>query len=582
MKIEYLENLEDNSVIVADLVIVGAGPAGLTVATECARLGKRVLVVESGLEIETPEHATLNEVESAGEPHTDAQFRKRSEFHGAQTRFWSHDTQPFGVRCRALGGSTHAWAGKSAPFDPIDFQSRPWVPDSGWPVSHADICPYVERAMEILNLCPKVPPGRFEKSDFHSFYWQFARSRIDRLDIMRFGQEILARKPENMHVLLDATVTHVGLSSDGSRFSHLNVSSINGRQARIEAEICVLAASGIENARLLLTSRDVHPNGIGNQHDVVGRYLIDHAATPLGRFPSDQISRITRQFGFFGVRHNSRTHMFMHGLALTPEVQRREGLLNAAVYFSTERAPDDPWDALKNLLRRRSPRPARDLLAVAAGSGYLARGLGMKILSAEKTPKLVKDAIVNSAIRFSANMVADEFQNRGLPHKVTGVRIEAICEQAPDPESRITLGTRRDRFGVPIPKAEWRINGQERETLLRMAELAHATLSEAALPAPILAPWALERRPEDIVIIDMAHTLGTTRMSANPRKGVVDENCKVHGLPNLYVAGGSTFTTSGHANPTLMIVAFAIRLADHLASELKGLGTVQRQALESS
>lgn len=582
MKIEYLGNLEDNSVIVADLVIVGAGPAGLTVAAQCARVGKRVLVVESGLEIETSEHSALNEVESAGEPRSDAQFRKRREFHGSQARFWSHESQPFGVRCRALGGSTHAWAGKSAPFDPIDFQPRPWVPDSGWPVDHADISPYVERAMEVLNLCPKSPPGRFDKTDLRSFYWQFARSRIDRLDIMRFGQEILTQKPRNLQVLLDASVTHVGLSTDGSRFSYLKVASIKGKQARIEAAICVLAASGIENARLLLASNDIHTRGIGNQHDVVGRYLIDHAATPLGRFPSDQISRVTRQFGFFGVRHNRRTHMFMHGLALTPETQRREGLLNAAIYFSTERAPDDPWDALKNLLRRRSANPGRDLLSVAAGSGYLARGAGMKILSAEKTPKFFKDVIVNTAIRFSANMVADEFQSRGLPHKLTGLRIEAICEQAPDPDSRISLSSRRDRFGTPLPKAEWRINGQERETLLRMAELAHGTLSAAGLPAPLLDPWAIERRPEDIVIIDMAHTLGTTRMSFNPRRGVVDENCKVHDVPNLYVAGGSTFPTSGHANPTLMIVAFAIRLADHLSSQLRSLGTSSLPSPEGS
>lgn len=571
MKIEHLADLEDNSVIAVDLVIVGAGPTGLTIATHCAAPGRRILVVESGLEFENPEHSALNEVENVGEPRSDAQFRKRREFHGSQAGFWSHEVQPFGVRCRALGGSTHAWAGKSAPFDAIDFQARAWVPYSGWPVDRRQIDAYVERAMEVLNLSPKAPPGRFDREGLQSFYWQFARSRVDRLDVMRFGRELLAQRPHNTHVLLDASATHIGLSADGSRFSHVDVASIKGKCARIEARMCVVAASGIENARLLLASSDVHAGGIGNQYDVVGRYLIDHAAARVGRFPSEPMSGVAKLFGFFGVRHKGRAHMFMHGLALTPEIQRREGLLNAAVYFATERAPDDPWDALKKLLRRRSTNPGRDLLSVAAGSGFIARGIGMRILSDERTPKVFKDLMVNTAIRFSPNMVADEFQSRGLPHKLAGLRIEAICEQAPDPDSRISLSSRRDQFGVPLAKADWRINDSERQTLLRIAELSRTALTSADLPTPTLEEWAVERRPQDIVIIDMAHTLGTTRMSVSPKTGVVDEDCKVHGLPNLYVAGGSIFPTSGHANPTLMILAFAIRLADHLNSKLARL-----------
>ncbi|WP_454289051.1 GMC oxidoreductase [Rhizobium arsenicireducens] len=570
MKIEYLADLEDNSVIAADLVIVGAGPAGLTIAAQCAASGRRILIVESGLERENSEHSALNEIESAGEPRTEAQFRKRKEFHGSQAEFWSHDVQPFGVRCRALGGSTHAWAGKSAPFDTIDFEPRPWVPYSGWPVDRRQIDASIVRAMEVLNLSPKAPPGRFATEGLQSFYWQFARSRIDRLDVMRFGRELLAQRPENTHVLLDASATHIGLSADGSRFSYVDVASINGKRARIEAQMCVLAASGIENAQLLLASNDVHARGIGNQYDVVGRYLMDHAAARVGRFSSERMTSVAKRFGFFGVSHKGRAHMFMHGLALTPEIQEREGLLNAAVYFATERAPDDPWDALKKLLRRRSTNPGRDLLTVAAGSGFIARGIGMRILSDERTPKIFKDVVVNTAIRLSPNMVADEFQSRGLPHKLAGLRIEAICEQAPDPNSRISLSSRRDRFGVPLARAEWRLNDSERHTLLRIAELSRTALTSAALPTPTLEDWAVERRPQDIVIIDMAHTLGTTRMSASPRTGVVDENCRVHGLPNLYVAGGSVFPTSGHANPTLMILAFAIRLADHLNSELTG------------
>ncbi|MDL2402488.1 GMC oxidoreductase [Rhizobium mayense] len=572
MKIERLSNYDDNSIIAADLVVVGGGPTGLTIAAQCAGAGRKVLVVESGLELENPEHSALNEVENVGQPMSEEQFFKRITFHSPQAGFWSQEMQPFGVRCRALGGSTHAWAGKSAPFSAIDFKARSWVPNSGWPVDRAQIDSYLLRAMDVLNLSPKEPPSRFEKEGLHSFYWQFARSRVDRLDVMRFGNEFMARRPDNTHVLLNATVTRVGLSPDGSRFSHLDVVSMEGKRARIEARLCVLAASGIENARLLLASNDVFSNGIGNHHGVVGRYLMDHPGARIGRIPTDQMAVLAKLFGFFGVHHNGRAHMFMHGLALTPEIQEREQLLNAAVYFVSERAPDDPWDALKKLLRRRSTNVGRDLLSVASGSGLIAKGIGMKVLSDNRTPKVFKDLVVNTAIRLSPNVVANEFQDHGVPHKLIGLGIDAISEQIPNPDSRISLSGRKDRFGIPLAKVDWRINDVERQTLLRIAELSRTALMSAGLPAPMLENWALERRPQDVVIIDMAHTLGTTRMSADAKTGVVDQDCRVHGLPNLYVAGGSVFPTSGHANPTLMILAFAIRLADHLNAELaKGL-----------
>jgi choline dehydrogenase-like flavoprotein len=568
MIVEKLSERDDNSIIAADLVIVGGGPAGLTIAMECAAAGRKVLVVESGLELENPDHAALNALESVGQPLSDSQLRKRALFHGPQAGYWSQEAQPYGVRCRALGGASHAWAGKSAPFGAIDFMHRPWVANSGWPIMRSEIEPYLSRAMEVLNLCPVEPPCRFDMAGLHSFYWQFARSRVERMDVMRFGREFLARRTENSHVLLDATVTRIALCESGTQFSHLEVTSLSGKRARIEARLCVLAASGIENARLLLASNDVHSQGIGNHHDAVGRYLMDHTSARIGTVPVGQIDRLSKLFGFFGVQHNGRAHMFQHGLALTPEIQEREHLLNSAIYFVQQRAPDDPWIALKRLLAGRSAKIGRDLISVASGFGLIVKGAGMRILADARTPRAFKDLAINTAIRLSPNMVAEEFQSRGMPHKLTGLTIEAICEQVPNRDSRICLGSRKDRFGVPLANADWRISDAERQTLLRIAELSRSALASAGLQAPAPEDWVRERRLQDMVIIDMAHTLGTTRMSRDARTGVVDPDGKVHGLHNLFVAGGSVFPTSGHANPTLMILALAIRLADHLNAQL--------------
>ncbi|HWX58083.1 GMC oxidoreductase [Bradyrhizobium sp.] len=584
MDIEDLTRFDRNSLFETDLVIVGGGPAGLTIAREFFDSSVRVLVLESGLLDETPDHAALTEVESIGEPNGVQKRERRTRFHGASAPFWSQELQPYGVRCRALGGSTHAWAGKSAAFDAIDFAARPWVPHSGWPVAQAALASYIDRAAFVLNLGPNAydetiwklvgmrpPEPHLHAEGLRDFFWQFARSRIDQLDIMRFGREFTTFQAKNVRVLLNATVTNIELAADGSSFQGLDIATIDGIASKVRAKCAVVAASAIENPRLLLASNKVQAAGIGNSRDQVGRYLMDHASARIGRFEPGDLGPVIKRFGFYGVRHDGQTHMYMHGLALSPELQERERLLNSAVYFLPERSPDDPWDALKRLLRRKSAHPAQDMLAVMAGAGLLTKGVGMRMLASSAMPAPLKDFIVNTAIRYSPNLVAGEFQDRGLPHKLTGLWVDAITEQRPDPASRITLSERTDRLGVPLACVNWRIGDDERQTIVRIADMVSDAFGRAGLPKPILEGWVAQKRLTDAMIIDMAHTLGTTRMSQTPNSGVVDVNCRVHGVRGLYVAGGSVFPTSGHANPTLMILALAIRLADTLKAEFAQL-----------
>jgi choline dehydrogenase-like flavoprotein len=580
MKIADLATFESGTTFEADLVVIGGGPAGLTVAREFIGTSMRVIVLESGLLEEDPRHAALSELESVGEPITQAQKLKRMSMHGASSSTWSPDLQPFGVRCRALGGSTHVWKGKSAAFDPIDFADRPWIPNAGWPISRDALDGYLDRAAEVLNLGPNIyderlwglvgsqPAPWLNKEGLRSFFWQFARSRLDQLDIMRFGREFVTLKADNIRVLLNATATRIELTADGGQFDHVEISTILGVRHNVRARSAVVAASAIENARLLLVSDTVQPRGIGNSRDLVGRFLMDHAVAKVGAFKREDISTVIKPFGFYGVRHHGRTHLYMHGLAPRPEIQEREQLLNAAVYFAPERAPDDPWDALKRLLRRDSPHLIRDSWSVISGGGLLAKGAGTMALSSRFTPDVLRSFVVNTAIRYFPNFVVEEFQNRGVPHKFTALAMEVISEQRPDRDSRVTLSDRRDRLGIPLPKVDWRINDEERQTIVRVSHMTSDALARAGLPVPTLEPWVAEQRLRDSEIIDFAHTMGTTRMSNDPQSGVVDADCRVHGVRGLYVAGASTFPTGGHANPTLMILALAIRVADGIKSEL--------------
>jgi len=540
-----------------------------------------VLVLESGQLEEEARFNALNTVESIGEPKSLAQRNQRTAFHGAISTSWSSDSQAFGLRCRVLGGASHAWAGKSAAFEDMDFMARPWVPNSGWPFGKEALLPYLDRAAEALNLGPNYyddrlwkligidpPQPEFDPKLLRSFFWQFARSRVDKMDIIRFGREFITADAPNVRVFLNATVTRIDTDENATSFAGLEVSTIEGARSYVRAKVAILAASAIENPRLLLASNRVESNGLSNQHDVVGRFLMDHPSARIGRFKAEDFAAIVSRFGFYGIKHRGRSHMYMHGLESSKELQEREQLMHCAVYMLEEHAPDDPWDALKRLLRAKSDRPISDLLTVSGSPGLLAKGLGMRLFATNVVPQGLKDFIINMMIRRNPNFVVREFQSRGLPHKLTGLVLDAISEQRPDPESRITLSHRTDALGVPLARVDWHIDDDARRSLARLGYLLAAEFQRVGLPVPLLEEWIAQGRLQDSVIIDMGHTAGTTRMSDNPRLGVVNSNCQVHGVTGLYVAGASVFPTSGHANPTLMIIALAIRLADRIKFDL--------------
>lgn len=565
MSVTRLSRQDNGAVIETDLAIIGGGPVGLVIAERCARAGIDVVLLESGLEQEDAAHEALNAVlapDPAQDPDPDG---RRSAFHAPQAPLWDAQRQAFGVRCRGLGGSTQVWPAKVTTFDEIDFARRDWVLNSGWPIGQAELQPYLDRAGELLGLCLAEPPPRLLSAGLRSCYWQFARSPVDRLDVMRFGRDFMSRLPPSVRVLLDATVTRLGFDPQRRVVNTLSVAGLSGGSVIVSPRRVVLAAGGIENARLLLVSDDVEPGGIGNRQDLVGRYLIDHAGVRLGHVEgAANIRQLSRKFGFYGLNQGGRSHMFQHGLVLSAELQRQEGLLNGAIYFAPQRAADDPFDALKRLIRGNSDARLRDLAATARGMGMLVRGMGARALAWHRTPEALREWIVGKAIRLMPNTVADEFVSAGLVHKLTDLNIEAIIETAPDPANRIYLGDRLDALGMRVAAAKWQVGEIEWRTYRALAQRLEQAMAGAGYALPILSGWTRNEEESRPVPIDLAHTMGTTRMGADPRTSVVDADCRVFDVGNLYIAGGSVFPTGGHANPTWMYLALALRLSDHL------------------
>ena len=179
-------------------------------------------------------------------------------------------------------------------------------------------------------------------------------------------------------------------------------------------------------------------------------------------------------------------------------------------------------------------------------------------------PDALRRRIVDLAFRALPNTMARDFQSGRLPFKLSGLRFEAITEQPPLQENRVRLSERRDAIGNRLPHVEWRPGDMAEANLLFLARRLCASFKRSGIASIEVSDWVRLERPSDAATIDFGHTLGTTRMSNDPRTGVVDANCRVHGVTGLYVAGGSVFPTSGHANPTMTMIALSLRLADQL------------------
>lgn len=513
--------IKQNTVIQSDLCIIGAGAAGITIARELSGEGLRICLVESGgLEYE-PATQSLYEGEIIGLP------------------YYRLDES----RLRFFGGTTNHWSGQCAPLSEMDFQSRPWVPYSGWPISKTDLDPYYQRALPVCELGPYVfdqkawktfgvDPPLFNPTKIQSHFWQNSRGPT------RFGKVYREelQNAENITVYLNANVTNIQIDQSGANVTHIDVAALNGKRGKVRAPFFVLACGGMENPRLLLISNTVHTNGLGNVYDLVGRFFMDHASALCGAVMAADVDYLLDVYQ----RRNFEGTLFRPGLAIGKEEQRQKEVLNACATFAeVEKVPN----------------------GVQAGR---------KISSAFREGEFPGD--LHESIATLLNNLDDVFSYlqcrvKGRKKCTTVLHLETRIEQAPNPRSRITLSSKKDALGLNRLRLDWQRGELEEKTLKTMGialgnEFGRLNLGRVQLPK-----WLAEDGDSEWMGGSFHH-MGTTRMADNPKMGVVNKNCRIHGVNNLYVAGSSVFPTSGFVNPTFTIIALALRLADHLKQQM--------------
>ncbi len=480
-----IEQFAQASLPTYQVCIIGSGPAGLTVARELhgARKEISLCVLESGKRAPSAFAAGLREVESEG----------------IKIRLASRE--------RIFGGSSTTWAGTSSPLDPIDLRKRPWVRDSGWPVTWNDLLPFYGAAAERFAF---PEPNLFETGRWESVKardrFQHRWSDLDEkvfstterpVNFAREFGEIFEN--EGIDLLLDATVLRLEGEATSGAVTRALVRCSSGAEMRIHAHLFVLAAGGIENARLLLLSRFACRRGLGNEHDQVGRYLMNHPKETLGTI---QLRRPLRRWSAY-LGYSCEGFSGYLALRLRDSVQEEHGLLNA--HLRLQPALESGWWRGASGLRRKASR-------------------------------------------------------------LHSVATRNFLEMEPEAENRVMLSVRRDALGQPLARVRHRVSALGRRTLEVLHRTLEAEIARAGWGRFItgvhknLEPWP--------IIVDASHHMGATRMGVDALTSVVNRDCRLHSCPNVYLAGASVFPTSGSANPTYTIVALAIRLAAHLCDQL--------------
>lgn len=441
--------------------------------------------------------------ESGAEDYDD---RVQQLYEGEASGYWDLTS----TRLRQFGGSTNHFNGQSRPLDEIDFGEVSWRPGTRWPIDYAELTRYLPQAAELLGLVP----GSWEASDWFDDLPAAPMEANGIVPVvfqargypfnLRHGTTLA--NASRCTVVQGVNATGVVVNDGGNWVERVDLVTLDGKGLTLEANRYVIATGGIESARLLLASTGGSDAGVGNSSDLVGRYFADHPASPV-------------------------LPLVLPGVGEWQLPSRmQEGPFGDEVFVSAQLSITDEAQRARSL-----------------------PGFHMRLAS---FPQPFPDDGPTAAVAALVAPLAVDTPYAGL--------VNIGFDTVPNPDSRVTLSSGRNELGEPTAKVDWRLSADD-ELLMQ------AVVLEVAAYLARVGAGRLDTRPPKGTWTDSVegqhHHMGTLRMAASPRQGVVDPDLRFHDVGNLYAAGSAVFPTYGHVNPTLNIVALSLRLGDHLARE---------------
>jgi len=542
-----------------DVCVVGSGPAGLAVALRSAGRGKSVLLVESGDGLSDRSDLNTGEVVDA----VSAPDRTDPLLLRGPSLFEPHYLRS--GRTRAPGGCSTMWCVRPRLRAPatlriarperIDFDAQSHYDIPSWPVGFDEVDRYLDQALEFFSL-PKAPFEPFEPSNgvgdypldpqvFDRRYFHFPKASVVHENRLHDAYE-----SDNIDVRTGWTLLEVETDATKSKVTGITFVDASGERFAMTPKQLVLATGGVENARILLNAVD--EGQIVDPHDTLGRWFMDHPHMRLGvLIPDDDI----RETGRFHDFHDRNGQTVLGHYSLSEDAVRAQDLLRFSMTLVGA--------------------PSVTASKAAAAGARLYHSRYSSLSPAQVTRQLFELA---KDPRSTIEQVRLKLRSGPRHHTALGgwsdpstavtdvglLAIESMAAQRPSRDNRLRLGRARDRYGKRQARLQWSWSRPEVDSYWRSVEVAREEFERAELGrflgAAELGSGQVPRGGTGW------HQMGGTRMSRSPSEGVVDSDCRHHQTENLFIAGSSIFPSSvGYANPTLTIVAAALRLGDHLA-----------------
>ena len=527
-----------------DICVVGAGIAGLTLVSALRQTGLKVLVLEGG--------------GLTHEPRSQSLFESEMDFAGAVNEGVGNG------RFRVFGGSGTRWSGKCVPLAAHELSAGSTIDGVGWPIEISILASYYDQLEAMLGLkgspfdarCDQVARRTTQMlaADCDAFSVRFEKwLPLPRRDIGRFLHQSL-NDDLDVVVLYHANAVELVCGDRRDAVTGVRARSYTGREQIFAARHFVIAAGAIESVRLLLVSHSLHPDGMGGRWKLLGCGFNDHVMLhTAGVVATDawpRLRRLARGFYICNVLHTPR-------FELSQQSKVEEGCLSgyASIYFQVE--PESAIVKLRTLLEDYR----------ACGARALSRDSYATLLRG--TPALVTDFLVRKTL--------------GLQPIPSGSRAEVhlVAEQPSRSSARIRIAEGYDAVGMPRLALAWQIGDAELRTLTVVGRRLEALLRRSRIGAVTWFDEAFDPKEGARLdrVVDTYHHAGGARMSALARDGVVDADCRVHDMQNLYLASAAVFPSGGSTNPTFTIMALALRLAEHLQRTtlyVEGIGSYNR------